>query len=154
MGKYDFVRDIMEELGVVIKIDSVKMKPGKPLAFGTKGNVLFFGLPGNPVSAMVAFSQFVRPALFKMSGAENYKKPEVYAVLEEDIKKKPERRHFIRGIFTIKDGVFHVKTTGNQGSGILKSMSEANCLIIAPEEKEILKKGESVIIQLTEHGEI
>ncbi len=154
MGKYDYVREIMSELGVEIKIDSIKMKPGKPLAFGTKGASLFFGLPGNPVSAMVSFSQFVRPALFKMSGAIKFSKPEVFAILEEDIKKKAGRRHFMRGVFSIKDGMFYVKTTGNQGSGILKSMSEANCLMIFPEENEILKKGDKIIIQLTEHGEI
>ena len=154
MGKYDFVREIMTELGVEIKIDSIKMKPGKPLAFGTKGGTLFFGLPGNPVSAMVSFSQFVRPALFKMTGAIKFSKPEVFAILEEDIKKKPGRRHFMRGVFSVKDGMFYVRTTGDQGSGILKSMSEANCLMIFPEENDILKKGEKIIIQLTEHGEI
>lgn len=154
MGKYDFIPDVMRNLGVDIKIQKVLMKPGKPVVFGHIGRKLFFGLPGNPVSVMVSFMQFVRPALLKMSGAEKIDKPVIGARLNEKIKKKPGRRHFVRGIYTIINNEFHVKTTGDQGSGILRSMSEANCLIMLPEEWGDAGPGDIVDIQLIDHGEI
>ncbi|MCP4136246.1 MAG: molybdopterin molybdotransferase MoeA [bacterium] len=154
MGKYDFVKDIMRDLGVEISIETLRMKPGKPLAFGTRGKTLFFGLPGNPVSTMVSFIQFVRPAILTFMGAGKIKKPEVKAVLEGDIRKKAGRKNYIRAYFTIKDNIFTVSTTGPQGSGILRSMSEANCLIILPEEVTSAAAGEEVTIQLINHEEI
>jgi molybdopterin molybdotransferase len=154
MGKYDFIPDVMRNLGVDIKIQKVLMKPGKPVVFGHIGSKLFFGLPGNPVSVMVSFMQFVRPALLKMSGAEKIGKPVIGAKLTEKIKKKPGRKHFVRGVYTIINNKFHVKTTGDQGSGILRSMSEANCLIMLPEEQGDAVPGDIVDIQLIDHGEI
>lgn len=154
MGRYDFIPDVLKEIGINIKIQKVLMKPGKPIIFGTNGEKLFFGLPGNPVSVMVSFMQFVRPAILKMSGNHKLTKPLLKAELKEEITKKKGRKHFIRGIFTIENGRLFVSTTGPQGSGILTSMSSANCLIIVPEEAYVVKKGELVDIQLTGHSEI
>lgn len=154
MGRYDFIPDVLKEIGIDIKIQKVLMKPGKPVIFGTIGEKLFFGLPGNPVSVMVSFMQFVRPAILKMSGNHKITKPMLQAELKEEITKKKGRKHFIRGIFTIENGKLYVSTTGPQGSGILTSMSSANCLIIVPEETDIVKKGELAEIQLTGHSEV
>ncbi len=154
MGRYDFIPDVLKEIGIDIKIKKVMMKPGKPIIFGTIEDKLFFGLPGNPVSVMVSFMQFVRPAILKMSGNIKLDKPLLKARVKEEIKKKKGRRHFIRGIFTAEDGNLSVSTTGPQGSGILTSMSSANCLIIVPEDVEVVKYGEYVDIQLTGHSEI
>jgi len=154
MGRYDFIPDVLKEIGIDIKINKVLMKPGKPVIFGTAGEKVFFGLPGNPVSVMVSFLQFVRPAILKMIGNNKISKPLLKAKAKEEIIKKPGRKHFIRGIFTIENGNLSVSTTGPQGSGILTSMSSANCLIIIPEEVEVVKIGEYVDIQLTGHSEI
>jgi len=154
MGKYDFVKEVMKEIGIDIRIESISMKPGKPLVFGVKGDRLFMGLPGNPVSTMISFLQFVRPVILKMMGAEKTDKPMVQALMLNDIKKKPGRMHFVRGYFHMKDGRFNVASTGPQGSGILSSMSEANCLIILPGDTADVRSGDTVTIQLIEHGEI
>lgn len=154
MGKYDFIKEAITDLGIEILIEKIKMKPGKPCIFGRKGTKLFFGLPGNPVSTLVSFIQFVRPALLRMMGSDKLDKPLVNAVLEEEIRKKPDRKHFIRGYFTIRDGSLYVNTTGPQGSGILRSMSIANCLIILPIGVARAKAGELVTIQLINHGEV
>jgi molybdopterin molybdotransferase len=154
MGKYDFVKEVLMDLGVKITIETLKIKPGKPMIFGVRNHTLVFGLPGNPVSTMVSFLEFVRPALLKMSGAGKLNKPEVYAVTDESIRKKAGRMEFLRGYFSIRDGEIHVTTTGPQGSGILRSMSEANCLIVLPEKSEGYQKGERVTIQLINHEEI
>ncbi|MBP7734812.1 MAG: molybdopterin molybdotransferase MoeA [Spirochaetes bacterium] len=154
MGKYDLVKDVLVELGVDISFETIRMKPGKPLIYGTRKNTLVFGLPGNPVSTMVSFIEFVRPALLKMSGSTKLNKPLVHAVADNDIDKRSGRKEFFRGYFTIIDGVFHVSTTGPQGSGILRSMSVANCLIVMNEESTGCSKGDRVMIQLINHEEI
>jgi len=154
MGKYDFIPDVLKDLGIDLKIQKILMKPGKPLVFGTNGKQLFFGLPGNPVSVMVSFMQFVRPAILKMGGNVKIAKPVLKAKIQEEIIKKPGRRHFIRGFFYTENDNLFVNSTGPQGSGILTSMSIANCLIIIPEEIERVKTGDLVDIQLTGHSEI
>ena len=154
MGKYDYVKDILKSLGVEVKIDKISVKPGKPLVFGKKNKKLFFGLPGNPVSTMTSFMEFVRPVLLKTMGAVKIDKPLINAILDNNINKKKGRVNLIRGYFTIKNGTFYVSTTGPQGSGILSSMSDANCLIIIPEELETIKAGENIQIQLINHEEI
>ncbi len=154
MGKYDFVKDVMADLGIDIKVEKLLMKPGKPFVFGIKSDKLFFGLPGNPVSTMVSFIQFVRPAIRRLMGARELQKPVVHATLQQDITKKTERRHFVRGYLTIQDEEFFVSTTGPQGSGILTSMSDANCLIILPEGRTMCRAGEKVSIQLIYHEEL
>ncbi|MCX7679739.1 MAG: molybdopterin molybdotransferase MoeA [Spirochaetes bacterium] len=158
MGQYDFVPEVLRDLGMRIVFETVKMKPGKPCIFGVlekkSGKKLFFGLPGNPVSSLLSFIQFVRPAILLLMGARKIRKPEMCAILKEKITKKRGRTHFLRGIFTIEHGRLFVKTTGPQGSGILRSMHESNCLIILPPEKEVVESGEEVIIQLIHHEEI
>lgn len=154
MGRYDFVRDALASIGFDISIESILMKPGKPCVFGRRDSTLFFGLPGNPVSTQVAFLQFVRPALLALMGARKRDKPLVRAILEEPIDKKPGRVHFIRGVFTIENGEFRVRTTGPQGSGILRSMSRANCLIILPADMRRAERGDRVTIQLIDHDEV
>ena len=154
MGKYDFVKDVLRKSGIDIVFENVKMKPGKPMVFGVKNQKLFFGLPGNPVSASVLFIQFVRPAILKAMGSIQIEKPVINAIIDEDISKKPGRKHFIRGRFYDRDGLIHVTSTGPQGSGILRSMSLANCLIIIEENAGSVKKGDTVSIQLIHHEEI
>ncbi len=154
MGRYDFVKDAIADLGVAISIQNIRMKPGKPCVFGTKDPLLFFGLPGNPVSTMVSFIQFVRPALLKLMGASRIHKPVVSAILCEEISKKAGRMHFLRGMLTVQNGEFFVSTTGPQGSGILRSMSAASCLILLPEDTTRVPAGGKVMIQLIQHEEI
>ncbi|HOT43319.1 MAG TPA: molybdopterin molybdotransferase MoeA [Spirochaetota bacterium] len=153
MGKYDLVKDVLRELGAEISLETIRMKPGKPVIFGSREKTLVFGLPGNPVSTMVSFIEFVRPALLKMSGARYLKKPELLAISDDDLNKKAGRREFLRGFFSIVDGMVHVTTTGPQGSGILRSMSEANCLIVLGEDSTGCRKGDRVLIQLINHEE-
>lgn len=154
MGKYDLVKDICSTLGIDIKFGWVNVKPGRPFTFGTKGGKLIFGLPGNPVSTLTSFIQFVRPALLSLMGALHIHKPVVNAFLEEQITKHPGRAHFVRGRFTIRNNSFYVSPTGNQTSSIIRSMSDANCLIIIPEETTSVEAGEQVAIQLINHDEI
>jgi molybdopterin molybdotransferase len=148
VGDYDFVKDALKELGVEMIFWRVAMKPGKPVAFGTLKGKPVFGLPGNPVSSMVAFEEFVRPALLKMMGHHQLFRPVVEAVLKEEIKKEPGRRHFIRSTIVYEEGRFVVTTTGPQGSDKLTSMVRANGLMIIPEDREIVKAGEMVKVQL------
>ncbi len=154
MGKFDFVKEVYPDLDIEIQFEWVKVKPGRPCTFGTKDNKLIFGLPGNPVSTLTSFIQFVRPALLRLMGARRIAKPVVNAFLEEDINKKPGKVHLLRGYFTIKNNEFYVSTTGTQKSSVLRSMSDANCLIIVPEDTTKMKAGERVAIQLIEHEEI
>jgi molybdopterin molybdotransferase len=153
-GKYDFVKEIFYDLNVKILFESINVKPGRPCTFGKKGNKLIFGLPGNPVSTLTSFIQFVRPALLRLMGARRIKKPIVNAFLEEDINKQSGKVHLLRGHFTIKNNEFYVSTTGNQNSSVLRSMSKANCLIVLPENCTEVKAGEKVAIQLIYHDEI
>ncbi|HPH42123.1 MAG TPA: molybdopterin molybdotransferase MoeA [Syntrophorhabdaceae bacterium] len=154
MGRYDFVKEIYKDLDIEVKFEWIKVKPGRPCTFGTKKDTLIFGLPGNPVSTLTSFIQFVRPALLCLMGAKRIKKPVVNAILEEDINKKPGRAYLLRGYFTIKNNEFYVSTTGNQKSSVLRSMSDANCLIRIPEDVTKMRAGERATIELIEHGEI
>lgn len=154
MGLYDFTHDVIKSSGAEILFHNIAMKPGKPVLAGKINNKLIFGLPGNPVSVMVSFMELVRPALLKMSGSNWLDKPVVKAILEEQIIKKDKRIHFVRGIYTIDNGEFHVKTAGIQRSDILRSMSSANCFIILPEKIDVFSTGSIVDIQLIQHGEI
>jgi len=148
VGDYDFVKDVMKRLGMEMVFWKVAMRPGQPLAFGTIGGKPAFGLPGNPVSSMISFEQFVRPSLLKMMGHRKLFRPVVEAVLKEDIKKMAGRRYFIRGSVSFEKDQYFVSTTGEQGSGILKSMVKANGLIVIPEEQEMVRAGERVKVQL------
>lgn len=148
MGDYDFTKAVFRDLGAEMNFWKLAIRPGQPLAFGKIQGKLAFGLPGNPVSSMVTFEQLVRPAMLKMSGHRSYGRPVVNAVFQEKFSKRTDRRHFLRGILTREDGVFKVRTTGDQGSGILTSMVKANCLIDVPVEVERLNPGDQVVVQL------
>jgi molybdopterin molybdotransferase len=150
VGDYDFVKDALKDLGMEMIFWKVAMKPGKPLAFGKIQGKPVFGLPGNPVSSMVSFEQFVRPSLLKMMGHRQLFRPVIEAVLKEDIQKKPGRRHFIRASVSFERDHYAVRVTGAQGSGILRSMVRANGLIVIPEDREKVKAGEVVKVQLLE----
>ncbi|MBA4423691.1 MAG: molybdopterin molybdenumtransferase MoeA [Syntrophus sp. (in: bacteria)] len=152
VGDYDLVKEIMKEVGNRMQFWQVAMKPGRPLAFGSLGDVPTVGLPGNPVSAMVSFEQFIRPAILKMLGHENLFRRVVRASLDEDIKKKKGVRHFIRARIRWDGEGYAVVTTGEQGSGILKSMVRANGLIILPEEATEVRKGSMVSVQLLDNS--
>jgi molybdopterin molybdotransferase len=152
VGDYDFVKDALNDLGVKMVFWRVAMKPGKPLAFGTIRRKPVFGLPGNPVSSMVSFEQFVRPSLLKMMGHRHLFRPTVEAILKEDIHKEPGRRHFIRSSVSFEKDHYFATTTGAQGSGILRSMLRANGLIVIPEDREIVKAGEKVRVQLLDRN--
>lgn len=154
MGKYDFVKEIYSDLNIETKFEWIKVKPGRPCTFGVKENKLFFGLPGNPVSTLTSFLQFVRPALLRLMGAKRIRKPVLNAILEEDLKKQPGKAFLLRGHFSIRNNEFYVSTTGNQNSSVLRSMSRANCLIVIPENTSEVKAGEKVAIQLIDHDEI
>ena len=148
VGDYDFVKDVLGDLGVEIVFWKVAMKPGMPVAFGMVQGKLVFGLPGNPVSSMVSFEQFVRPSLLKMMGHRQLFRPVIEAILKQDIEKQPGKRHFIRSFVTFEDGRYFVTMTGPQGSDILTSMVRANGLVIIPENREIVRAGEKVKVQL------
>ena len=152
VGDYDFVKDVMKHLGMEMVFWKVAMRPGQPLAFGTMGGKPVFGLPGNPVSSMISFEQFVRPSLLKMMGCRHIFRPLVEAVLKEEIKKMAGRRYFIRGSISFENNQYVVTTTGEQGSGMLRSMVRANGLIVIPEDQEIVRAGEKVKVQLLDRS--
>jgi molybdopterin molybdotransferase len=147
VGEYDLVKDVLIEMGMDVKFWKVAVRPGKPVLFGVLKGKPVFGLPGNPVSSMVSFEVFVRPAILKMLNQKDDDRREVEAILEEDIKKKEGLRFFLRAKTRWENGAYYTKTTGPQGSGILSSMVLANSLIILPEDKVIVRKGEKVCVR-------
>jgi molybdopterin molybdotransferase len=151
VGEADFVKGMLGKLGEVV-FWKIAMKPGRPLAYGKIGAAHFFGLPGNPVSVMVTFYQFVRDALLELSGAHPVDPvPTFSATCSARLKKAPGRTEFQRGILTrAGDGSLSVRPTGEQGSGILKSMSDANCFIILGDSTGNVEPGATVEVQLLE----
>jgi len=149
-GKYDLVPDVLRELGVEIKFWKVNIKPGMPLLFGTYGNHAVFSLPGNPVSAVVTFLKFVRPAVLKMMGNDRGEQIKIYAQLDHGIEKTDGKRHFLRGIAESRNQELFVRATTSQVSNVLTSVTKANCLIILPEKEHNFRTGEKVEIELLE----
>jgi len=147
VGKYDYVKDVLKGLGLEMKFWRVAMRPGKPLAFGVIKRTPVFGLPGNPVSSMVSFEVFVKPAIFKMLGRKTDGAKEVKAAIKEEIIKKKGLRYFLRAKTAWQNEAYVTKTTGPQGSGQLKSMAIANSLIILPEKEERMEKGRMVTVR-------
>jgi molybdopterin molybdotransferase len=147
MGDYDMVKDILARDGEMV-FWKVRVKPGKPLAFGKiKGkskSIPHLGLPGNAASCMVSFEIFVRPALLKMMGKKNLTKPNVEVIMEDSVKNDAGRRIYDRAIIEKRNGHYYARLTGPQGSGILTSMSLANGLIVIPEDRTKVNKGETV----------
>jgi len=147
VGDADYVKQTLAELGTV-NFWKIAMKPGKPLAVGAIGDAIFFGLPGNPVSAMVTFYQFVQPALRQLLGQEQTSNTTIQLKCISNLKKRPGRMDFQRGIiFTDENGNFCVKTTGNQGSHVLSSMCQANCFIVLSQESGNIEAGSLVEVQ-------
>ncbi|HCH4196685.1 TPA: bifunctional molybdopterin-guanine dinucleotide biosynthesis adaptor protein MobB/molybdopterin molybdotransferase MoeA [Vibrio parahaemolyticus] len=146
VGDADYIKLALDKLGQ-IDFWRINMRPGRPLAFGQINNKPFFGLPGNPVAVMVSFINFVEPALRKMQGEQGWKPLKVNAIATENLRSRQGRTEFSRGIYELDDtGRLAVRTTGKQGSGILRSMSEANCLIEISPAIDTVKAGESVTI--------
>ena len=151
VGEADYVKQILERLGEVL-FWKIAMKPGRPLAYGRIGRAHFFGLPGNPVAVMVTFYQFVRDALLYLQGQATVAPlPTLKVTCTSAIKKAPGRTEFQRGVLSrAADGQWTVRTTGDQGSGILSSMSQADCFIVLPTEAGNLPAGAVVDVQLLE----
>ena len=147
VGDADYVQETLEELGEV-GFWKVAIKPGRPLAFGKVDNSLFFGLPGNPVSVIVTFQIFVRIALKRLAGEKQAATITMRVPLTSKLRKRPGRAEFQRGILSVNaEGETEVSSTGEQGSGILHSMSAANCYIILPTDSEGAEPGELVEVQ-------
>lgn len=150
VGEADFVKQLLQELGEVV-FWKIAMKPGRPLAYGKIGGAHFFGLPGNPVSVMVTFYQFVRDALLTLQGVNPLPvQPLLKAQCTSPIKKAPGRTEFQRGVLYVEGGVWKVRVTGEQGSGILKSMSDANCFIMLHDHVGNVEAGATVDVQILE----
>lgn len=151
VGEADFVKALLDKLGEVL-FWKIAMKPGRPLAYGRIGDAHFFGLPGNPVSVMVTFYQFVRDALLILQGQRNVAPLPMFKVpLASALRKAPGRTEFQRGILESDgNGGWIVRTTGDQGSGILSSMSRANCFVVLPAESGNRAAGDIVDVQLLE----
>jgi molybdopterin molybdotransferase len=152
VGDYDVVKDVLGAEGRM-QFWQVCMKPGKPLAFGVlPGEVPLIGLPGNPVSAMVSFEQFARPAILKMLGRKDLEKPCIVATMDEALGNSGRRR-FVRVVVSRREGRYHARTTGEQGSGVLTSMAKANGLAIVPEGTLRVDAGGKVRVQMLDWPE-
>ena len=148
VGDADYTKDVLDEMGKTA-FWKLAIKPGKPFAFGHLPNSYFFGLPGNPVSATVTFQQLAAPALRHMMSEQVSNKVELMLPSQVSLKKRPGRRDFQRGIMVKNDqGELEVTSTGSQGSGILRSMSMADCYMVLPEDSGNLEVGEKVKVQL------
>jgi molybdopterin molybdotransferase len=144
VGDHDHVRPVLEKLGCRLVFWGVQMKPGYPITFGrfeAEAGPLVFGLPGNPVSAMVTFELFVRPALLRLGGHRVLARPRVRATLGEALRKRAGREHYVRVLLTRDGDRFVARTTGNQSSGVLRSMSLAQGLLVFPAEATELSAG-------------
>ena len=150
VGEADFIKALMAKMGEVL-FWKIAMRPGRPMAFGRIGNSWLFGLPGNPVAVMVTFYQFVRDALLHLAGrTDEYAIPLLRATAAENLRKVPGRTEYQRGVLYRDAGEWKVRITGQQGSGVLRSMAEANCFIVLEHERGQVKAGEQVQIQLME----
>jgi molybdopterin molybdotransferase len=146
VGDYDLVKAVLQDAGG-IDFWQVAMQPGRPLAVGRIGPAHFFGLPGNPVASMLTFHLFVRPALWKLAGRRELFPPRFHAVAVEPMSKKTGRREFKRGILSYTGERWEVRITGPQGSGILTSMTRANCFVVIEEERGDIAAGDTVSVE-------
>jgi molybdopterin molybdotransferase len=143
MGDFDVVKEVLEEIGEM-DFWRVAMRPGAPQTYGTIGGTPFFGLPGNPTSTMVGFELFARPAIRKMLGHTALARPRVTATLTHDVKKKADRRYFLRGRLTATDDGYTVATSGSQSSALLTALHRANCFLSLPEGESFFAAGTRV----------
>lgn len=148
VGVHDYVRPTIEALGAQMLFWRVAMKPGHPVAFGKVGEKIIFGLPGNPVSSMVCFEEFVVPALRRMMGHARTHRRTIEARLTHNVKHQPGRTEFIRVLLAQEEGGYAATSTGAQGSGMLLSMARADGLAVLPAERNGLAAGSIVTVQL------
>lgn len=141
VGDYDYVKDALEDAGMRMLFWRVAQRPGHPMAFGRIGRRPVFGLPGNPVSSLVSFILYVRPALLRMMGHENLFMPVVRAKMAHDVRTAPGLKEFVRCRLEQENGRFLASSTGTQSSGVLRSLSLAQALIVAREDQTLLRKG-------------
>jgi molybdopterin molybdotransferase len=150
-GVYDLVQAVMRDLGVAVKFDRIRMKPGKPLTFGVCGQKLVFGLPGNPVSSLVGLELLVRPALRKMQAMSDCHRPRIRANLKASFTQTPGREQFVPAFSEFVDGTWTTHWVGHHGSADLFSISDANSLFVVPPEVETLESGSDVdVVMLSE----
>jgi molybdopterin molybdotransferase len=154
VGEFDFVKQVQEELGVERRFWGVKTKPGKPLAFGVHGRTLVFGVPGNPVAAMVSFELYIRPALLALQGRRDVYRPYLVAASLEPAKPTRERTEARRCRLERRDGGWVFSTTGPQGSGILRSMTLADGLAFVPAGHPGAEAGASFMVQLLDGSSV
>jgi len=156
VGEFDYTRQVLESLGADLKFWRVRMRPGAPLGFGTLDGMPWIGLPGNPVSAMVTFELFARPVIRRMLGHSRLYRRPLSAVLEEPVSTGARLMHFLRAITRVRDdGLLAVRLTGPQGSGILTSMSQANALLVVPEDRSRVEAGERLnVLPLSEDAQL
>jgi molybdopterin molybdotransferase len=148
VGEADYTKQMMARLGEVL-FWTIAMRPGRPMAFGRIGEAALFGLPGNPVAVMVTFYQFVRDALLHLAGrTDDYSLPLLKVPAAAPLRKVPGRTEYQRGVLFRDGAEWKVRTTGQQGSGVLRSMSEANCFIVLEHERGRVEAGEPVQVQL------
>jgi molybdopterin molybdotransferase len=151
VGAHDLVKGVVQAEGE-LDFWRVRMRPGKPLAFGQFHGVLFFGLPGNPVSAILTFEQFVRPAILKMSGRTNWRKPVIKAELAEDV--TSDGRETYARAFVRREGDRYVAhLSGGQASNVLSALAAANALVIIPEGQKLVQAGTQVSAQMLDWSE-
>ena len=148
VGERDFVKEVLESQGVDLRFWKVAMKPGKPLVFGVRGEQLFFGLPGNPTSSMVSFDQFVRPALLKLQGHTVLARPRLTATLGAAFRKPKGLTFFVRAMTRIEGGGFVTRPVARQGSGLIRSMADANSFLIFGSDSEGAQEGSPVEVEL------
>ncbi|MFQ1899148.1 molybdopterin molybdotransferase MoeA [Aeromonas veronii] len=146
VGEADFTKQLLDELGE-IGFWKLAIKPGKPFAFGRLPRAWFFGLPGNPVSAMVTFDQLVQPALAKLAGQQFERPLQLQAIAAEPLKKSPGRLDFQRGILSQGPNGLEVRSTGSQDSAVFSSLSQANCYIVLERERGRVAAGETVTVE-------
>jgi molybdopterin molybdotransferase len=143
-GDCDLVRDILEELGAIQKFWKVGIKPGGPTAFAMYGTTPVFSLPGNPVSTMITFEEFVRPALLRMQGHQQVLRPLFKAVLREGLKKKPGKVQIVRLRLEKEGGRWYATSAGNQQTAILRTMVDARAIAVLPAESTVFAAGDEV----------
>jgi molybdopterin molybdotransferase len=154
VGDRDWIKGVLAELGGQMRLWRVQMKPGAPLAFVLLDGTPVFGLPGNPVSTLVAFEQFVRPALLKMMGHTKLYRPVERAIFAETYRKSADRLHFVRVQLESRDGQLYARPTGDQSSAILLSMVRADALAVVPAESTKVASGSEVLVQLIHRDDL
>jgi molybdopterin molybdotransferase len=144
VGEHDHMRGVLEAMGAEMKFWRVRMRPGAPIGFGLLDGKPWIGLPGNPVSTMVTFELFARPAIHKLRGHRKLFRRPVPVVLDEPVTTNADLTHFLRAVVTVRDGRSTARLTGPQSSGILTSMSNANALLVVPPDRRSVAAGETL----------